>query len=204
MLTFYSTKNLTPEKTEKDNPDTKAPERKNIEFKPIIFIDETKIDQTSEDILEDQKTELNSPKGQNKDKDFDIDDRNVVISLNPQSVSQTSDMYAIRQETVEQPLNKKETDSIQTENKELEEFNSGIIPEVMTSDLKLDSKANEGIAEKSSELSVSFELSGDESISIELSPTKDNEKETSTKKLCKRIRKGRSTKENNSKDEATP
>merc|ERR1712013_188214 len=215
LLTFYSTKSLTPEKTEKDNPDTKVPERKNIEFKPIIFVDETKIDQTSEDILEDQRTELNSPKGQNKDKDVDVDDRNVVISLNPQSVSQTSDMYAIRQETVEQPLHKKErgneetckfhqTDSIQSENKELEEFNSGIIPEVMTSDLKLDSKTNEGIAEKSSELSVSFELSGDESISIELSPTKDNERETSTKKLCKRIRKGRSTKDNNSKDEATP
>ena len=61
-----------------------------------------------------------------------------------------------------------------------------------------------GFQKKSRELSVSFELSGDESTSIELSPTKDSEKETSTKKLCKRIRKGRSTKENNSKDEAKP
>ena len=43
---------------------------------------------------------------------------------------------------------------------------------------KLDSKTNERIAEKSRELSVSFELSGDESTSIELSPTKDSEKET--------------------------
>ena len=43
---------------------------------------------------------------------------------------------------------------------------------------KLDSKTNDWIAEKSRELSVSFELSGDESTSIELSPTKDSEKET--------------------------
>ena len=96
MLTFYSTKNLTPEKTEKDDPDTMK--LKVIKHRKIFW----KI----------RKLKLNSPEGQ--DKDFVIDDRNVVISLNPQSVSQTSDMYAIRQETVEQPLNKKKKGNDET------------------------------------------------------------------------------------------
>merc|ERR1712083_560747 len=141
------------------------------------------------------------------------DDKSNDISLTPEIVSRTSHIADIRQKEFEQPLEKKEsdnketckfhqTDPIQTENKELEEFNSGIIPEVMTSDLKINNKTDEAIAEKCSELSVSFELSGDESISIELSPTKDSEKETSTKKLSKKIRKGRNTKDNSRKDEA--
>ena len=50
---------------------------------------------------------------------------------------------------------------------------------------KLDSKTIERIAEKSRELSVSFELSGDESTSIELSPTKDSEKKHKLRNCAK-------------------
>merc|ERR1712117_399808 len=53
------------------------------------------------------------------------------------------------------------------------------------------------------ELSVSFELSGDESVSIELSPNKDSEKDPPKEKIGKKTRSKRTTKDNDNKQSET-
>ena len=84
-------------------------------------------------------------------------------------------------------------DGLQIEKDDAQEFNSGIIPEVMTSDVKKQNVKDGQDSTESSELCVSFELSGDESVSIELTPTNneenlflDEETGTSSKKRTRR------------------
>eukprot|EP00092_Neocalanus_flemingeri_P018121 GFUD01019612.1.p1 GENE.GFUD01019612.1~~GFUD01019612.1.p1 ORF type:complete len:2021 (+),score=754.74 GFUD01019612.1:811-6063(+) len=89
--------------------------------------------------------------------------------------------------------------NIQTEKEEIDKFNSGIIPEVMTSDVKIHISDDDKVLNDSGELSVSFELSGDESVCIELTPTKDDQ-EFFDEKTCKLTKK--KTQRNTNKTEA--
>merc|ERR1712050_467811 len=196
LLTFYSTKNLSQDKpSEQQN-------GQNVGFKPILFVDETKIDESAEDNLKDQNLEINHSNIVDGGEGQHIDNMGTKdIHVKHDNLSHSSDLSVVRKQGSDVEVTPKNisTESTETEKHELEEFNSGIIPEVMTSDVKSQKKVNEGVPEKASELSVSFELSGDESVSIELSPNKDSEKDPPKEKICKKTRSKRTTKDNDNK-----
>jgi len=140
------------------------------------------------------------------------DNKNIPTSnldkpnnLNNMDIKESQDEITVKLISVisEEDSNKiKYEDSIkEIETEEIEKFNSGIIPELMTSDLKIKQATDEKVVKDLCELSFSFELSGDESVSIELTPTKeDNIKDILDEKTCKLTKK--KTQKNANKSES--
>ena len=183
LLTFYSAKAISEEKSKSvddgkiELKDGICPTETKNNFIPIRFVDETKIE---EPVINVETAQGEEDTGEvKKDSDLRYPEGNIMTKIEETKVVKTDKKEGVIENT-ETIDNLEFSDTQNREDKdidaeEIQQFNSGIIPEVMTSDPIINSINSNNQSMHTAELSVSFERSGDEAVSIELSPTKKKE-----------------------------
>merc|ERR1712106_177428 len=208
---------------------SKERENSDVSFKPFIFVDETLTDEISEDKskseIKDSKDFMQN-KGELENPSLNVGMSNKEFAVGayttesqeqklekyiPDSNGPAEEEWKIDEEHIdnvcEEQKCKEQTVSVASESEkgyiEVNKFNSGIIPEVMTSDVKTHEDEDGKVSIAPSELSVSFELSGDESVSIELTPTKEDDEELLDEKIFTKNKSRRNIEINDSEEEAS-